>query len=262
MTKPIVLIIAMESERRHLDTLLPGWEPVESVWPTVRNGNLICITCGVGLTLAAAATEHAISSYEPVAVLNYGCTGAHVRDIYPGDVVIGNRLVHHGRLRFPPNRSIEPMSVGFHIPGEIEPTELLATDRELLELANEVAQEIDLPDWPRELRVENQPDRAPEVRIGTVSSGDIWMQNPELIDAGHERTGSLCEDMEAAAIGLIAAVHQVPFLTIKDISNSEFHEVTVFGTGTALPFEEVGRRAVMLVAEVIQRLQAEDSVYS
>lgn len=258
MSSPIVLVIAMESERRHLDNLLPGWERVDSAtWPTLRNGDVICITCGIGMTLAAAATEYAISTYAPTLILNYGCAGAHTRDLYPGDVVIGDRLVHQGRMRFTPERTIVPMDQSFTVPGERDGVDHLETDRSLAAVINETAIGIDLPAWPYALRTTNQPDRAPEIRFGTVSSGDIWLQDANLIDANHARTGSLCEDMESAAIAQICALHGMPYLTVKDISNSEFHAATRFeGTSSALPSQEVGLRAAMLIAGLIQRLHA------
>ncbi len=257
MDSTIVIIVAMESERRHLDTLMPGWEPVESgPWRTLRNGEVVCVVSGIGMISAAAATEHAIGTYNPAAVLNYGCAGAHVRGLYPGDVVIGDVLVHQGRMRFVNDGSIVPLDIGFTVPGEDEPVARLTSDPALLQVASDVVAYTSLPHWPQEHRLVNQPVRAPRVHTGTVSSGDIWLQDANRIDAGHDRTGSLCEDMEAASIAQICAMHHVPFLTVKDISNSEFHAATVFeGTSSALPSAEVGLRAAMVIAGVIERLR-------
>ncbi|MCA9835050.1 MAG: 5'-methylthioadenosine/S-adenosylhomocysteine nucleosidase [Thermomicrobiales bacterium] len=256
MTTDVVIIIAMESERIHLDTLLPGWEVIDHpVWQTRKHGCIVTITCGVGLINAAAATEYAISTFQPQLVLNYGCAGAHVRDIYPGDVVIGQTVVHHGRMIFSPNGDIVPLGFGFTVPGDDEKSRQVKSDAALVERAHAGASSVAIPDWPRELHVEGQPERAPEVRIGTVSSGDIWLQHPELIDAGHGRTESLCEDMEAVAVGQIAAMHRLPFLTVKDISNSEFHEATVFDSDAdALPTAQVGLRAAIVIAGLLTDL--------
>lgn len=257
MSANIAIIVAMESERRHLDTLLPGWEAVEqSVWPTLRSGDVMCITSGIGMVAAAAATEHAISTYSPDLVLNFGCTGAHHRDLFPGDVVIGDRLIHQGRMRFAPDGSMIPFVDGFQVPGEAELVTDVSTDATLRALAEEVASGLDLPVWPVENRLPSQPERLPLVLTGTVSSGDVWLQSPVLIDSANERTGSLCEDMEAASIAQICTMHGLPFLTVKDISNSELQESTVFeGTSSALPSEELGMRSAMIVSGVINRLR-------
>lgn len=254
MRTDIVIIIAMESERRHLDDLLPGWEAIESrVWRTLRRGNVVTITCGIGMVTAAAATQHAITAFEPKIILNYGCAGAHTRELFPGDVVIGQTVIHHGRMRFAGDGEVVPLDFGFTVPGESEKTQVIRCDEELVRHAESLIATMTLPIWPLEIRVENQPDRDPLVVIGTVSSGDIWLQHPERIDAGNARTGSLCEDMEAAAIGQICAMYGVPFLTIKDISNSEFHEQTTFeGTSSDLPSEQVGLRAAMVIAGLVE----------
>lgn len=256
MTVKVAIIVAMESERRHLDVLMPGWEAMEhAVWPTLRNGNVICVTCGIGMVSAAAATEYAISAWSPDVVLNFGCAGAHHPDLFPGDVVIGDRLVHQGRMRFAPDSEIIPLAHGFYVPGEAQQVTEVATDIRLRTLAELVASRLELPAWPLEVRLPAQIDRSPLVRTGTVSSGDIWLQSPLQIAANHGRTGSLCEDMEAASIAQICALHKRPFLTVKDISNSELHEATVFEESTsALHADELGMRAATIIAGVIEEL--------
>jgi nucleoside phosphorylase len=93
---------------------------------------------------------------------------------------------------------------------------------------------------------------APRVLEGIVASADVWTQSHAGIDAISERHMSLCEDMEAAAIATIAALHGVPYLTIKDISNNELQQATIFDPeGAHLPEAEVGRRAAELTGRVI-----------
>ena len=66
--------------------------------------------------------------------------------------------------------------------------------------------------------------------------------------------------MEAAAVAQVCALHSVPFLTIKDISNNEFHAVTdITGSFTNFPKAEAGRRAAALLLRLIERLAASSS---
>lgn len=261
MTTNIVIIVAMESERIHLDALMPGWVPLDdTVWPTLRNGDVICITCGIGMVLAAAATQHAISTYGPSLILNYGCAGAHHRELYPGDVVIGDRLIHQGRMRFAADGEIIARADGFDVPGAADHFTGLSTDPVLRKLAEEVSNATLFPRWPREIRLKNQPERDPVVRTGTVSSADIWLQSETMIDHRNQLTGSLCEDMEAASIAQICALYDLPFLTVKDISNSELHEKTVFDEQTWVEHaQDLGLRAAMVVVGVINQLRNVDS---
>lgn len=260
MQTSIVIIVAMESEQQHLESLLPGWDSVSHpVWPTVRNGDVVCITCGIGMVAAAAATQHAIHEFSPKIIMNYGCTGAHSAELYPGDVVIGERLVNQGKMRFAPDGEIVLRVDGFNVEGEVDSFKGASTDQTLRVLAEKAARELELPAWPIALRAPSQPDRAPIVRTGTVSSGDIWIQVEDMIHDRHQRFGSLCEDMEAASIGQICAMHGVPFLTVKDISNSELHEKTQFDESTWVHHSvELGLRAAMVIVDVIQRLQKVD----
>jgi nucleoside phosphorylase len=90
-----------------------------------------------------------------------------------------------------------------------------------------------------------------------VASADIWTQFHERIDNLHARHGSLCEDMEAAAIAQVCARHGVPFMTVKDISNNEFHALTdLEGDISVLSAEEIGRRAADLLLRTIERAGA------
>lgn len=256
MSTRIVLIIAMESERKHLDLLLPGWDSVPNgVWTTHHRGDVVCITCGIGMVAAAAATEHAIATYAPEMVLNFGCAGAHHAELWPGDIVIGDRVVHQGRMRFAPDGSMIPLTIGFQVPGETERITDLRTDAGLRTLAEDVAATTTLAPWPADGRLPGQTERAPHVRTGTVSSGDIWLQSHTHIGAANALTGSLCEDMEAAAIAQICTLHRVPFLTVKDISNSELQVATTFeGSSSVLHPEELGLRAATIIAGVIGRV--------
>lgn len=264
--QPVVVIVAMESERIHLDALLPGITRKDhDIWPTwsvdLADLPVVVIECGIGMVSAAAAAEHAITAWKPRAILNYGCTGAHSRDLLPGDVVIGTGLIHQGRMRFAPDGQIISLDVPFTVPGESEPRNDLACHPDLVTLAREAAGAVDLPAWPDERRVPAQPaGRAPQVRIGPIASADVWVQDPSRLDAMHERTGSLCEDMEAAAIGQVATLHGVPFLAVKDISNSEFYVASVFDeSSSALPVAEIGKRAAMVIAETLRRMRPADT---
>jgi nucleoside phosphorylase len=257
----IAIIVAMESERTHLDALVPGWEHrMVGIWPTWESMHqerrLVVVECGIGMVSAAAATEHVIATYRPETILNFGCTGAHSRELFPGDVVIGTDLIHQGRMRFAPDGQIIPLDVPFTVPGEVEPRTGLSCDPELVEAARRAASGIQLPRWPDELRLQSQPeDRNPDIWTGPIASADVWLQDPSRLDAMHKRTGSLCEDMEAAAIGQVATLHGVPFLSIKDISNSEFYVASVFEeSSSVLPTAELGKRAAMLLVATIGQM--------
>jgi nucleoside phosphorylase len=95
------------------------------------------------------------------------------------------------------------------------------------------------------------------VVVGTVLSADRWNRSPERIAALVERHGSHCEDMEAAAIALTCASHDVPFLTVKDVSNNELLKGSVTESGRVLLDQlgaELGRRAGALTLAILRDL--------
>jgi nucleoside phosphorylase len=108
--------------------------------------------------------------------------------------------------------------------------------------------------WPSSV-----PHRRPRVFVGTVASADRWNRSSERIRELAQKHGSLCEDMEAAAIALTCASHDVPFLTIKDISNNELLRMTDerFDAETE---GQLGRRAAMLTLATMRTLVAQQQL--
>ncbi|MGH2614231.1 MAG: hypothetical protein ACRDJC_03245, partial [Thermomicrobiales bacterium] len=144
----------------------------------------------------------------------------------------------------------------YEVTGEIVAATELATDPGLRGLAVEAAAGWTPDPWPRGLNLPVEMEqRPPQTHVGRVASADIWTQFHERIDSLHKKHGSLCEDMEAAAIAQVCGRHGVPFMTIKDISNNEFHALTdLEGDIDILPAEEVGRRAAALLLRTVERI--------
>ena len=255
MVQPIAVVVAMQSELTHLVPAdVPNAELTSGIWTEthaiVGDIPVIAIRCGIGMVAAGAATEHLIARYQPQAVLNFGCTGSHVRDQYPGDVVIGSGTVAHAPVRIDANGE-EIFSVGgFGVGEDAESANFFPADPALLSRAQTVASGWSPDPWPN-----STAPRVPIVRTGNVGSGDVWNQQISRIDQLHTRHGTLCEDMEAAAIAQIAAMHGVPFLTIKDISNNEFLDVTDFDDhGAGILESELGKRAGHLTWRLLESI--------
>jgi adenosylhomocysteine nucleosidase len=258
---PLGLVVAMEAELQHfLNAVTPEREVQDGPWRDrfVRAGGVpvIALCCGIGMTNAAAGTEHLLARHAPRAILNFGCAGAHRRDVLPGDVIVGDGTVHHGAVHI--LASGEEFFPGgeYVVTGETVAATELPTDPGLRGLAIEAARGWTPEPWPRGLNLPAEIEqRSPRVEVGRVASADIWTQFHERIDQLHARHGTLCEDMEAAAINQVCHRHGVPFLTVKDISNNEFHALTdLEGDISVLPAEEIGRRAAALLLRTIARI--------
>ncbi len=266
---PIAIVVAMSQEMMHLEGLLrehgARWEGTDVYGPrrfdrvTFNGLPLVLTTCWVGMVAAAAATEAVIARYAPRAVLNYGCTGAHRDDLMLGDVVVGTACVayDHGRLR--PGGTFEHTPKRLHADDEAKlvafPTS--AALRAVAESIADVGQWRAEP-WPEATWLAGQPRRAPHVFFGPIGSADRFTQDADALRALHARHATLCEDMEAAAIAQVCALHDLPFLTVKDISNNEFHALSTFGeAGTFKTLEtELGKRAGAFLFALLECLAA------
>ncbi len=261
---PVGLVVAMEAELRHLleRTGVARTED-DGVWLdrhlVVAGVPVVALCCGMGMVNAAAGAEHLIAAHRPRAVLNFGCSGAHTRDILPGDVVIGEATVHHAAVHILASGDELFVGSSYDVGGERMAASELPADPALLALSREAAAGWAPEPWPPDLGWPPAvPYRNPAVHAGVVGSADVWTQAHARLDLLHARHCSLCEDMEAAAIAQVCARHSVPFLSIKDISNNEFHAASDLEGGfTDFPTAEVGKRAAALTLRVIERLAAQ-----
>jgi adenosylhomocysteine nucleosidase len=219
----------------------------------------VLVVSGMGMVSAAAATQDTISRHAPRAVLNYGCAGAHRASLMPGDLVIGQHVVAYDSYRETPDGRLEYRGMHYRLRDEQRRLERLPCDAGLVAAARRVAEAIGdgHEPWPANLGWPTSvAHRAPRVVYGTVASADRWNRSPSTIAALAERHDSLCEDMEAAAMGLVCASHEVPFLTIKDISNNELLRATASGTAVLdeLGTDQIARRAAMFTLSLLREL--------
>jgi len=155
----------------------------------------------------------------PLAVLlNYGCAGAHRVDLEPGDVILGERVVHISTYVVLQSGERLPMGFDYHVGETRTQVDSLSADRTLLDRIRAAADRMQIPSWPGSTAL-------PRIFMGTVTSADVWTQHGDSIRSMHDRYGSLCEEMEAAAVAQVAAVYGIPFLAVKGISNNELRRV-------------------------------------
>ncbi len=249
---PTVVIVAMHAELIHLRRLadtetpfaLSRWEAFDL---TFGNRQITAVHSEIGMLNAAAATERTIAELNPARILNYGCAGAHHREINPGDVIIGERTVNATSLNVLRDGSEAHNGRGYGVSTDQIYPAVIDTDPDLLAAAQKVAKGYEIEPWPGAVT----PAR---LRLGPVLSSDIWTQNLDRLDTLHERHGSLTEDMEAAAIAHVCLIHGVPFLTIKDISNNEYHKASDLSEFTDFPVAEIGKRAATFTKTLIETL--------
>jgi adenosylhomocysteine nucleosidase len=251
------IVVAMSSERVHLEAHASD-HAVERNGPwridryVIGGKDVVAVTSGIGMANAAAATEFLIQTEHPRLIVNFGCAGAHRRDLVPGDVIIASELINHALMQILPDGTERYTGYADEVEGEHQHGVELKPDPKLLELAQVAAATNPPEPWPRNLFwPPSVPYRPPNVYLGPVVSADTWTQAHSRLDILHDRHGSLCEEMEAAAVGRIAGLHGISILVIKDISNNEYLRPSDLEAFSDFPVSEVGKRAAALVAQTL-----------
>ena len=207
-----------------------------------------------------AATERVIGHFAPAIVLNGGSAGAHDRDLLPGDVVVGSRYA----ILFPPSGQ-ERLGDGaertfrkgirFRKGGARVHLDECRANPDLLRLATATARRVvpalgswEAPGWPA----------AVEPRTGTVTEGligstDVWTSDPDEVAALHALYGAKCEDMESAYVAQVCALHGVPFLAVRVISNNE-GACRIDEADVPQAIAAAGLRAATVIAAVAREL--------
>lgn len=257
----IGIVVAMSSERVQLDPHASA-HAVEQRGPwrldryEIGEKDVVAVTSGIGMANAAAGTEFLIQTERPDIIMNFGCAGAHRRDLVPGDVIIASEVINHALMQILPDGSERYIGYITETEGAHQHGLELKPDPALVELAQLAAAGNPPEPWPQDLFwPPSVPYRLPNVYLGPVVSADTWTQAHSRLDLLHDRHGSLCEEMEAAAIGRIAGMHDVPFLSIKDISNNEYLRESDIAQYTDFPVAEVGKRAAALLAQTISLIE-------
>ncbi|HEX3301745.1 MAG TPA: 5'-methylthioadenosine/S-adenosylhomocysteine nucleosidase [Thermomicrobiales bacterium] len=256
----IAVLVAMEAELIHLRNFATSSSHrTIGVWDaydlSINGHEVLTVRSGIGMLNAAASTERVVAEFKPEIILNYGCAGAHRRDIMPGDVIIGSETVNHGALNILRDGTEVHNDRGTIVSGERIFPAVIDADPKLLETAQSVASELTIEPWPEGVVWPSSvPYRNPQVHVGPLASSEIWTQSLDRLDVLHSRHGSLSEDNESGAFAHVAYIHEIPFLSIKDIANNEYHAASDLAEYSDFPTAEVGKRAASLVAALITAL--------
>jgi adenosylhomocysteine nucleosidase len=162
---------------------------------TVR---VVATVAGMGTVAAAAATQHLITKYSPVAVLFSGIAGSLNKDLHIDDVVLG------GTLRY------------------------LDSDMELISASNPEVKEYHSD--PRLIRIAEQAleEQGTKYIIGVIASGNHFVAGDELTASVKEQTGADAVEMEGAAVLHVALKNKVPALVIRALSDNADTEYESF----------------------------------
>lgn len=159
------------------------------------------VQTGVGKVQAAAAAQQVIMEYAPDAMLSCGTAGSLGVQERIGDVVLGASTVQHDYGFILPETFIP---FGFH----------LRRPRGKALFLREFPADVNLLNIAKALEIEN-------VRTfsGKILSGDQVIFSTAKRAALAQQFQALAVDMESAAIAQICAIHQIPCLAVRSLSD-------------------------------------------
>lgn len=149
---------------------------------------------GIGKINAALCTAYMIRELSVNRIVNVGIAGAMAEGLRVMDVVVSTEVAFH---------DMDAALAEFVYPFRFN----FKADDELMTMALEACEEI-------------LPDKGHSFTSGLVATGDQFIASA----AQRERIMALlspkCVEMEGAAVGQVAAIHDVPFVVIRAMSDS------------------------------------------
>ena len=264
--RPVAFVVPVEEELAPYRALVEGFARLESFRPWEAYGGRVggrrvgLVVSDCGPANAGAATERILRELAPAAVLHGGAAGAHDPALLPGDVVVGartailfppwaqSRVLVDGRLVFRKGIRFRKGGARVHLPfGRTTPALLRLAVREARRLAPGFG-EWPAPGWP-----DGVARRAARVASGLVGSTDVWTSDPARIAELRALYGARCEDMESAWVSQVCALHEVPFLVVRVISNADAAR-PLGEAEVAAAIAEAGRRAAEVLVAVARGL--------
>ena len=163
---------------------------------TLWNNEVVAVVCGIGKVNAAICTQILASNFNVDRIINVGVAGGISKDIYPGDIVIGDNLVEH---------DMDTTAFG-DAHGQIPRLDTFdfKCDRELIDIAKKACAKLDHIN----------------TFVGRIVSGDVFVANIEKIKWLEAEFAALSCEMEGASIAHTCYLNKIPFVVIRSISDN------------------------------------------
>lgn len=200
--KKIGIIVAMEEEAEAIINIMKDITTKEIGNTRYLLGNIqgkecILTRSGVGKVNSARTTQKLIDNFKLECVINVGAAGAVNNMLNIGDVVIGRHVVQH---------DFDITAFG-HSKGYITGVgNNVECDRELLKKF--------------EATIKSIPERNYNIKLGIVATGDIFCTEIYMKDKIRGKFDADVVDMECGAIAQVCYLDEIPFATIRSVSDT------------------------------------------
>jgi adenosylhomocysteine nucleosidase len=168
--------------------------------------DLVLAKCGIGKVNAAICTQAIIDRYQPDAFIFTGVAGGLLPNMRIGDLVIASHLIQF---------DVDLTAFGRRhgdIPGK----------------GRMIESDPDLVQWAAKAFDASFVGSAtpPNLMIGTVVSGDRFIQDRDTLRWLQREFAALATEMEGAAAGYTCSLNSIPFVVIRGLSDTAGESAT------------------------------------
>lgn len=198
--KYIGIIAAMNEEVEAIqklmtDVCIKEVYELQFIQGKINGKDVVLVKCGVGKVNAARVTQILLNKFDIEYIINVGTAGSLNENIEIGDIVIGNELVQH---------DFDITAAGREKGYITDIGKYFYSDKNLVERTKDV------------IRYMNENFNA---FIGTIATGDIFVQDIKVKDEIKAEFNADCVEMEGAAIAQVCTLANVSFIVIRSISD-------------------------------------------
>ena len=211
--EPVIVSCAMAEEAEpFLDALperaaakapnLPGSAHAWSLQLPGDERELILVRSGIGLVAAASALATVLAQVRPGAVVSAGTTGGLGRQVEVGDVCASTSLAF---------TDADATAFGYahgQTPGQ---PETFGGDPALLERLEQVGREA--------LRGATTSSGSARLHVGQMLAGNSFVTAANVADTREVFPAALSTDMESTALAQVAASADIPFVSVRGVSD-------------------------------------------
>jgi len=173
---------------------------------TYKGVEIALAQSGIGKVNATICTQMMIDRFEPDAMIFTGVAGGLLPNMRAGDMIVASHVIQYDMDLTAFGRRHGEM------PGQDRMTEC---DPNLVEKATEAF----------DLAFEGIED-APNLMLGTIASGDKFVQDTKTLRWLQREFAALATEMEGAAFGYTCHLNELPFVVIRGLSDTAGESAT------------------------------------
>lgn len=186
----VAIVGAMDKEiERYLELYNP--KLIDEQRKIYKIESVIIAGSGIGKVNSAMMTQHLIDKYGVDIIISSGCAGGLTKDLKVLDVIIPPYVTYHDFLPERVMRYSVPDDGNIHV------------DETLINLFKETISEM------KNVNYVETP----------ICSGDCYVTDDVTAKTIIEKTGATVVDMESASIAHVARKNNIPFITVRTISD-------------------------------------------